>query len=615
MADKKIIDLVEITTPNTSDFLPIANAGLTRKVTLDNFVQQSTYSTKNIGSLTLQSSLNPTDQLPLVTGSGDVRKITGNVLASRTQLNSVSSTAFTQLTTAILSVSSITATGTLSARTLQDRFADVINVKDFGAKGDGVTDDTAAIQAAINAALITNTKKVFLPSTNASYRLTSTINLSSYVYLYGTGSSISSPWATTFTNNRQGSWLYFDHTGVGLSATVEFAGCVFKDFGTYRNQPWISVNWAPSAYDFDLVFDGCIDTVIENLLLQNPTKGIQYKREGGRHTINGLKSQPFNIGIQVETAYDVCRFNDVHLWPFYLDNGNVHHYTRSNLIGLDLLRCDNPNITNYFTFASKYGIRLGQGTNGVTSRALITNYATDAIGDVSVLIDGAGTTAQLTNGYTFGTYIGGLSSTNAVLVSANNTYLQLTNFRSSFTQNEAIKIISNNSTIVCSDLFLEYWNSSNTSKNAISVSNDTSKIIVGNKIVSLGGNGQPLLNDPYRISSSEWLTFTPIVSSSSGTINSYTATGLYNVNNNTVTYNIRINIINAGTASGFGRFTLPFNRPVDNYSVGVGRELALTGKALTTTFASTSGDVVVYDNSSPFVTGYLWQLNGQYQIT
>lgn len=57
--------------------------------------------------------------------------------------------------------SPVTATGTTTGRTLQDRFADVVNVKDFGAVGDGVTDDTAAIQAAF----LTN-KPVYIPQGN-----------------------------------------------------------------------------------------------------------------------------------------------------------------------------------------------------------------------------------------------------------------------------------------------------------------------------------------------------------------------------------------------------------------------------------------------------------------
>lgn len=47
---------------------------------------------------------------------------------------------------------SITATGTSDARPLKDRFADEVNIRDLGAKGDGTTNDTAKVQAALNRA-------------------------------------------------------------------------------------------------------------------------------------------------------------------------------------------------------------------------------------------------------------------------------------------------------------------------------------------------------------------------------------------------------------------------------------------------------------------------------
>lgn len=58
-------------------------------------------------------------------------------------------------------IAPITATGSTTARSLPDRFADVVNVKDFGAVGNGVADDTAAIQAAVNTG-----KNIYFPEGN-----------------------------------------------------------------------------------------------------------------------------------------------------------------------------------------------------------------------------------------------------------------------------------------------------------------------------------------------------------------------------------------------------------------------------------------------------------------
>ena len=72
-------------------------------------------------------------------------------------------------------------TGSTTARTLANRFADVVNVKDFGAVGDGIADDTSAMQNAVNTG-----KSVFWPQ--GTYRFNELqINSSYREYIFDNG--------------------------------------------------------------------------------------------------------------------------------------------------------------------------------------------------------------------------------------------------------------------------------------------------------------------------------------------------------------------------------------------------------------------------------------------
>jgi hypothetical protein len=86
-----------------------------------------------------------------------------------------------------------TATGTTTPRNLVTRFADVVNVKDFGAVGDGVADDTAAIQAAVNAVPATPEfigfgGSVIFPF--GTYLISNQININKNISLFGFGATI-----------------------------------------------------------------------------------------------------------------------------------------------------------------------------------------------------------------------------------------------------------------------------------------------------------------------------------------------------------------------------------------------------------------------------------------
>jgi hypothetical protein len=95
------------------------------------------------------------------------------------------------LTGTDISASTVIATGSTTTRLLVDRFADTVNVKDFGAVGDGVTDDTAAIQAAIDSLPVTG-GAVYIPQATflvTGIKLSGTIDDKTGVTIFGDGTA------------------------------------------------------------------------------------------------------------------------------------------------------------------------------------------------------------------------------------------------------------------------------------------------------------------------------------------------------------------------------------------------------------------------------------------
>jgi hypothetical protein len=131
-----------------------------------------------------------------------------------------------------------TPTGTSAvARSAASKFGDTVSVKDFGAKGDAVTDDTAAIQAAITYAASTinsaSGMEVLLPT--GTYLISSRITLPNRVGLRGANgrgtvikphSSFADSYmfhAVNGTSSMFGSYLsdmYIDARGKNMSAVV-----------------------------------------------------------------------------------------------------------------------------------------------------------------------------------------------------------------------------------------------------------------------------------------------------------------------------------------------------------------------------------------------------------
>ena len=118
-----------------------------------------------------------------------------------------------------------------------------VNVLDYGAVGDGVTDDTAAIQAAIDYAesLATGNIGVSVSFPSANYATTSSLTINDKIYIHGNGSVIS-PSSSTLEAIKIGDSAILSNGGIenliidrgSYSGATENAGIAFYNCTSFN---------------------------------------------------------------------------------------------------------------------------------------------------------------------------------------------------------------------------------------------------------------------------------------------------------------------------------------------------------------------------------------------
>jgi hypothetical protein len=263
-----------------------------------------------------------------------------------------------------------------------------VDVRDFGAVGNGTTNDAPAIQAAINALGTAGGVVQFGPRT---YRIASAIVINSNsVRLQGAG-------FTEGGGPGQGTWMTVDLTGFTpfTFSGVSARGSVVRDIAFRQNHTAaLNASWAPTNYDYLFRVTDCLGGIdFDNVMLSGINRGI-FVRNSGRTDFRRIRGQVFTTGIEIDEGYDTSRILNLHLWPFWSADNNVVRWQQANGDALVFRRCDGVFVDQAFALGYRSMFRFTSSAAGFTQKFSIGQAYADFVRH-GIWIDAAGTDGQV----------------------------------------------------------------------------------------------------------------------------------------------------------------------------------------------------------------------------
>jgi len=263
---------------------------------------------------------------------------------------------------------------------------DVYNVRDFGAKGDGKTDDTAAFQRALDEAGKAGGGVVYAPRGN--YLFKGHLVVPNGVTLKGVWESVPA------------------HNGIrdaGLPKPTD-DGTTFlitEGAGSEEGAPFITLNTnstlkgvvlyypeqktddVPTPYPWAIAMRGKNPAVLDVEML-NPYNGID-ATQNERHLIRNVHGQPLRRGVLVDQIYDIGRIENVHFNPWFSMKPKLFEWQMENGEAFIFGRSDWQYVLNTFCYGYKVGYRFTQTKAGVCNGNFLGIGADDCL--VAVLVE------------------------------------------------------------------------------------------------------------------------------------------------------------------------------------------------------------------------------------
>jgi hypothetical protein len=243
---------------------------------------------------------------------------------------------------------------------------DAYSVKDFGAKGDGQSDDTAAFQQALDAANHAGGGKVYAPRGN--YFFAGHLNIPAAVTLSGVWESVPAHNGIRDSGNPKPTddgttFLVTESRGKedGLPFITLSHNSTLKGVVIYY--PEQNPADEPAPYPWAIAMRGKNPAVLAVELL-NPYNGIDATKNE-RHLIRDVQGQPLRRGIFVDGIYDIGRIENVHFNPWWSLKGKLFEWQQRHGEAFIIGRSDWQYMYNTFCFGYNIGYKFVETKAGL----------------------------------------------------------------------------------------------------------------------------------------------------------------------------------------------------------------------------------------------------------